>query len=182
MTEISKEIASISTAEQVSKSQIVEEVKERMTSRGYEAVELDDTRPWGAFVKFNNNQADSFVADFFPDLDIIEARLGNQETELSPKILIVSPDQRLSWQYHNRRAERWTFLTDGSCERSLTDEEGEVIDLKAGESLQFEPSERHRLIGKTGKYTLVAEIWQHTDADHPSDEADIVRLADDYSR
>jgi hypothetical protein len=29
---------------------------------------------------------------------------------------------------------------------------------------------------------LVAEIWQHTDPGNPSNEDDIVRLADDYSR
>jgi mannose-6-phosphate isomerase len=29
---------------------------------------------------------------------------------------------------------------------------------------------------------VVAEIWQHTDAAAPSDEHDIVRVADDYDR
>lgn len=29
---------------------------------------------------------------------------------------------------------------------------------------------------------IVAEIWQHTDLEHPSDETDIVRLADDWKR
>jgi hypothetical protein len=29
---------------------------------------------------------------------------------------------------------------------------------------------------------IVAEIWQHTDESNPSDEDDIVRLQDDYSR
>jgi mannose-6-phosphate isomerase len=28
----------------------------------------------------------------------------------------------------------------------------------------------------------VAEIWQHTDAANPSDENDIVRVQDDFSR
>ena len=27
--------------------------------------------------------------------------------KLSPKILIVKPEARLSWQYHDRRAEIW---------------------------------------------------------------------------
>jgi hypothetical protein len=29
---------------------------------------------------------------------------------------------------------------------------------------------------------LVAEIWQHTDPDHPSNEDDIVRVQDDFGR
>jgi mannose-6-phosphate isomerase len=31
-------------------------------------------------------------------------------------------------------------------------------------------------------YAVVAEIWQHSDADNPSDENDIVRLQDDFGR
>ena len=27
-----------------------------------------------------------------------------------------------------------------------------------------------------------SEIWQHTDAKHPSDEDDIIRVQDDYGR
>jgi hypothetical protein len=49
----------------------------------------------------------------------------------------------------------------------------EVVSLQQGE--------RHRLIGTKG-WGVVAEIWMHTDPNHPSDEADIVRLQDDYSR
>jgi hypothetical protein len=37
------------------------------------------------------------------------------------------------------------------------------------------------LIGLEG-WGVVAEFWQHTDPDYPSDEDDIVRVQDDYSR
>ena len=40
-------------------------------------------------------------------------------------------------------------------------------------------AERHRLVGLEN-YAVVAEIWQHTDIDNPSDEKDIVRLQDDF--
>ena len=30
--------------------------------------------------------------------------------------------------------------------------------------------------------SVVAEIWQHTDATHPSDENDIIRVQDDFGR
>jgi hypothetical protein len=49
----------------------------------------------------------------------------------------------------------------------------DVIKLKQGE--------RHRLMG-LGNWGIVAEIWQHTDVSNPSDEDDIVRLQDDFSR
>mgnify|MGYP003350752161 CR=1 FL=1 len=42
--------------------------------------------------------------------------------------------------------------------------------------------ERHRLIGTKEGWGMVAEIWQHTVPDHPSDESDIVRLQDDYRK
>jgi mannose-6-phosphate isomerase len=29
---------------------------------------------------------------------------------------------------------------------------------------------------------MIAEIWQHTDSNHPSDENDIVRVQDDFGR
>jgi hypothetical protein len=29
---------------------------------------------------------------------------------------------------------------------------------------------------------MIAEIWQHTNADQPSDEDDIVRVQDDFGR
>jgi hypothetical protein len=40
---------------------------------------------------------------------------------------------------------------------------------------------RHRLVG-LGDWGVLAEIWQHTDLQNPSDEEDIVRLQDDYGR
>ena len=45
----------------------------------------------------------------------------------------------------------------------------------------MDKGERHRLIGLEG-WGIVAEIWQHTDPENPSDEDDIVRLQDDFGR
>ena len=45
----------------------------------------------------------------------------------------------------------------------------------------MEMGERHRLVGLEN-WGVVAEFWQHTDPDHPSDEDDIVRVQDDYKR
>ena len=65
--------------------------------------------------------------------------------------------------------------------KSDTDEEGELMTLEVGDKVILSKGERHRLVGleTTG---IVAEIWQHTDPNHPSDENDIVRLQDDFGR
>lgn len=163
------------------KRKFIEAVTGAVKESGYTIVELNDEKPWGGYIRIDNAEADKFVGEFFPGVSPEEARLG-LDIELSPKILIVSPEQRLSWQYHHRRAERWVFLTDGSYNKSETDEEGEPVGVKAGHVVQFETGERHRLNGIPTEYSLVAEIWQHTDPENPSDENDIVRLQDDYNR
>ena len=56
-----------------------------------------------------------------------------------------------------------------------------MVSFEAGETIVLEKGERQRLIGLEG-WGGVAEFWQHTDPDHPSDEDDIVRVQDDYSR
>ena len=162
----------------------IKRVEDVIKELGYTVLEKDTKRPWGAFFRMANSDAERFVHEFFPDLSLHDAKLGNDTAELSPKFLIVAPGQRLSWQYHHRRAERWRFLNNGAYFRSSDDNPGIQIDAPAGTVIQFAAGERHRLCARTGNraYTLVAEIWQHTDSNFPSDEDDIVRLSDDYSR
>ena len=102
--------------------------------------------------------------------------------KLSPKILLISPGIRLSWQYHHRRAEIWQVV-QGSVGviSSATDVEGELRILKAGDEIRVKQGERHRLVGLK-EWGVVAEIWQHTNPDYPSDEDDIVRVQDDFGR
>lgn len=159
-------------------------VHDKVIELGYTIVEEDTNKPWGAYYRMSGDEADRFIHEFFPGLSITEARLGREDMELSPKFLLVAPGHRLSWQYHDRRAERWRFLTDGSYHRSHSDDQGELISAIAGEVVQFDAGERHRLCANVNgeSYTLVAEIWQHTVAGQPSNEADIVRLQDDYKR
>jgi len=182
MSELLTQLSNVDTSEICSKDKIVQDIRACMDSCGYTVVESDSKRPWGAYLKLDNSDADSFVGDLFKGLSLTDAKLGDDKAELSPKILIVSPEQRLSWQYHNRRAERWAFLTDGCFDKSMSDIQQGLTNIKSGEAVQFAALERHRLIGRAAAYTLVAEIWQHTDAMHPSSEDDIVRLSDDYSR
>jgi len=160
----------------------IAEIERMIAETGYTIAEKNTDKPWGAYLRLESSQADEFVADFFPGLTPEEARLGIEGAELSPKFLIVKPSERLSWQYHDRRAERWCYLTPGAYRRSMTDEEGERLEVSAGEVVQFQKGERHRLEGRPDGFVLVAEIWQHTDGTAPSNEEDIVRLADDYQR
>lgn len=162
----------------------VKRVEDVINELGYTVVEKDTQRPWGAFFRMANSDAARFVGEFFPDLSLHDAKLGNDEAELSPKFLIVAPGQRLSWQYHHRRAERWRFLNEGAYYRSTNDYQGDELVASPGMVVQFAAAERHRLCANLNgrAYTLVAEIWQHTESDVPSDEDDIVRISDDYQR
>lgn len=182
MSEIANTIHSQAFDATIPKIEVVDTVQQLAESNGYTVVERNDQKPWGAYLRLDNSDADTFVTEFFPGLSPEDARLGIKDAELSPKFLIVSPEQRLSWQLHDRRAERWAFLTGGGYHKSSSDDQGELREALAGDVVQFARGERHRLVGSLGAYTVVAEIWQHVDVNQPSNEDDIVRLADDYQR
>ena len=102
--------------------------------------------------------------------------------KLSPKFLVVAPQQRLSWQYHHRRAEIWRVLHGPvKVAISKSDEQGVPEPYNNGDIITLDKGDRHRLIGADG-WGVVTEIWQHTDPQQPSDEDDIVRLQDDFGR
>jgi len=151
----------------------------QLKNQGFRIDFYDLKRPWGGFIVIDENQAQEFADLYFDGLDVEPLRIGGK---LSPKILLVKPEARLSWQYHHRRAETWRILEGPvGIIRSATDEEGALVSYEAGETIVLEKGERHRLIG-LDNWGVVAEFWQHTDPDHPSDEDDIVRVQDDYAR
>lgn len=165
------------------KNLILDEIVAQAEARGYSIEEVDSSRPWGGFIRLANSDAKKFIEEFFPGLSLEEAQYGVEGAELSPKFLLVSPGQRLSWQRHDRRAERWTFLNQGGYHKSMVDEDqGDLIIANEGDVVQFDCGERHRLVGAESSFTVVAEIWQHTDPANPSNEDDIVRIQDDYAR
>lgn len=182
MSELFKQLLNINKHASVEKQQIVNDIYRHAVTSNYRIVEVNHQKPWGAYFRLHNSDIDRFIAEFFPDLNPIDARLGSDNLELSPKILLVAPDQKLSWQYHNRRAEMWLFLNEGAYCNSLTNQEGTINIARAGEIVKFANNERHRLISHANQYVLVAEIWQHTDSSNPSNEDDIVRLNDCYGR
>jgi mannose-6-phosphate isomerase len=145
----------------------------------FNVVASDLARPWGGFYVIDETQAQFFADTFFDGLDVKTLTIGGK---LSPKILLVAPQQRLSWQYHNRRAEIWRVVEGPvAVVRSNDDQEGELVVHQAGEYIKLAQGERHRLVGLDTQ-AIIAEIWQHTDASHPSDEDDIVRVQDDFGR
>lgn len=153
------------------------DIKDLLTN--FNIIDFDLKRPWGGFYVIDESQAQQFADTFFDGLSIETLLIGGK---LSPKILLVSPNKRLSWQYHNRRAEIWRVISGPvAVVRSNTDEEGEMMVHQAGEYIKLNQGERHRLIG-LDQQAIIAEIWQHIDLDHPSDEFDIIRVQDDFGR
>jgi mannose-6-phosphate isomerase len=154
-------------------------IEEHIKSLEFNVVSKDFNRPWGGFLVIDESQAQDFSNKFFKALDVNTLKIGGK---LSPKILIVKPNARLSWQYHNRRAEIWqVYKGTAGIIRSDSDQENEMKVYNEGDQIVLQQGERHRLIG-LDDYCVVAEIWQHTDANHPSDEDDIIRVQDDFGR
>ena len=162
------------------KPEVFAAVKEQLFRLNLGISSMDDNRPWGGFFVINEEEAESFIKLFFPHLTREDISISGK---LSPKILAVAPGKRLSWQYHYRRAEIWKLV--GGEARIMTsddDEETDVDTLYLGDVVQLSQGKRHRLIGSDNNWGVVAEIWQHTDSNDPSDEDDIIRLQDDFGR
>jgi mannose-6-phosphate isomerase-like protein (cupin superfamily) len=158
---------------------IFEKIQNELETNHFTIVSKDHNRPWGGFFVIAEEQAQAFANQYFDGLDVSTLKRGGA---LSPKILVVAPEKRLSWQYHHRRAEIWRVIQgQAGVKRSFTDTEGELEILNVGDTITLQQGERHRLIG-LDDYAVIAEIWQHTDANHPSDEDDIVRVQDDFGR
>tara|TARA_B100000941_G_scaffold288888_1_gene266729 strand:+ start:245 stop:736 length:492 start_codon:yes stop_codon:yes gene_type:complete len=157
---------------------IIEEEYLKLISLGFK-ITNKEMRPWGGFFVINESQAQDFANKFFDGLNIDSLKIGGK---LSPKILIVNPNSKLSWQYHHRRAEIWrVYKGPVGISKSLDNNEKPMVILNEKDQIKLKQGERHRLIG-LDNFGVVCEIWQHTDCDNPSDEEDIVRLSDDYGR
>ena len=161
------------------KELVFEEVTAYLHAQNIKIDKQDDTRPWGGFFVLDELFADKFIELYFPHLtkDVL-----NISGKLSPKILVVAPNKRLSWQYHHRRAEIWKLIAGtAGVITSDTDEEKGIVNLAVGDIIQLKQGERHRLIGLDG-WGIIAEIWRHTEKNNPSNEDDIVRVQDDFGR
>lgn len=150
--------------------------RKEIETLGYNIIGHDFNRPWGGFLLIDESQSKEFISEFISNEDL------KIENKVSPKILIVNPNSRLSWQYHYRRKEIWkVFKNEVGVIKSADNNETEMKIFNMGDIIEIQKGERHRLIGLSD-FGIVAEIWIHTDPDNPSDENDIVRLQDDYAR
>lgn len=156
------------------------ETEEELKKGGFALEAKDFERPWGGFFMIKEDQTGQFIHTYFPGVNADELLVNG--LKVSPKILMVAPGRKLSWQYHFRRAELWRVIKGpvGIMISESDDEmpfrvyfEGDVITLKTGQ--------RHRLIGLED-WGIIAELWLHDDPDNPSDEDDIVRVQDDFNR
>lgn len=154
-------------------------IKKQIIRLGLHIEDEDVKRPWGGFFKIADSDIKQFIQQFFPEL---QDQLDRNVHSLSPKIICIQPHKQLSWQYHLRRSEIWKLIEGKAAYKtSKNDDEGDLNIIETSQIIIIGQGERHRLIG-LNEWGIIAEIWQHTDSKSPSDEADIVRLQDDFGR
>ncbi len=168
----------IITNENSSKQDILTQVKQEIIKYNLHISDSNETKPWGAYYCLSDSDISKFIELYFHD---IKSEIESDAT-LSPKILIVMPQARLSWQYHDRRSEIWKVIK-GPIHAAISDSDGEVppVEYSDNQIIKISCTQRHRLIG-SGSWGIVAEIWQHAEKDNLSNEEDITRLQDDYGR
>jgi len=154
----------------MTKLKLVEKTEKWLSENNLSFSLKDIDRPWGAFWHISPNSLDTFLKLFFPDF--------NPDGQfISPKILVVEPDKRLSLQLHHKRSEKWHVI-DGPVKVILDNDE---LIVESGKTITIKTEGVHRLCGLE-KAAIVAEIWIHQDPSNPSNEEDIVRLQDDFTR
>lgn len=154
-------------------------VEHMLAERGFSVESRDFDKPWGGYFVIPAPQTQLFIQTFFPEQ---VSEFQSTSLPLSPKILVIAPGLRLSWQYHDRRGEFHKVLEGPvAYPLSATDEQSDPVVYQKGELVRIPQGMRHRLVG-LDDWGVVAEIWQHTDVANPSNEADNHRVQDDFNR
>ena len=109
-----------------------------------------DERPWGCY-------------DVLLDTDFTKV-----------KLITVAPNQRLSYQSHNKREENW-IVVKGDLTVVREGIEHKVV---TGESIFIRCGDKHRAWNKTDKPVQFIEVQTGT----YFGEDDIIRIDDDYGR
>src|SRR6187401_2129982 len=105
------------------KQKTFEKVAALLHQSNFTIVDKDATRPWGGFYVIDEAQDARFVQHYFAEENVNALKITNK---LSPQILIVRPQQRLSWQYPHRRGEIWKCI-DGKVGVMTSDTDHEDI-------------------------------------------------------
>lgn len=91
------------------------------------------------------------------------------------KRLIVSPNCRLSLQYHNHRKEHWYCVAG----RGIVTLDDEIKSINAGDSVTIPLKSTHRLENiSSSEFLIIVEVQEGIYLE----EDDIVRIEDDYER
>lgn len=135
--------------------------------------------PWGSYIRMTEGSLPAFIDAYWSDM-AEEIAAGTHR--LDPKLLLIAPASRLSLQYHQRRHEHWRVLAGPA--KIILGPDGTTLQEKVfntGETVEIPCGYWHRIAGLSG-WSVVAEIWEHTNPENPSDEEDIIRVEDDFSR
>ncbi len=89
------------------------------------------------------------------------------------KIIVVEPDEELSYQSHNKRAEFW-FISEGT---GLLTIEGIETEVNTGNNITIEKKLKHKI-----KNTGIDNLCIYEMQCGICDENDIVRYEDKYGR
>lgn len=136
-------------------------------------------KPWGSYIRLRETSIPAFIGAYWAD-SAVKVKLGSNR--LDPKILLIAPGMRLSLQYHQRRREYWRVIA-GPVKIVLGEDETSIQEMtyNTGDTIEIPCGSWHRIAGLSG-WSVVAELWEHTNPENPSDEEDIVRVEDDFSR
>jgi mannose-6-phosphate isomerase len=107
-----------------------------------------EERPWGRFEKFHENKISTV------------------------KLIYITPNHRLSLQYHEHRNEFWRIIS-GTAEVEV---DGKTFYVREGDNITINSNSRHRVKGLANGCTLLEISYGHFD------ENDIVRIEDDFNR
>ena len=91
----------------LTKDQISSEVRKDIENKKIKISGEDFDRPWGGFFKIDNGSLDDFLSIYFSG---VEMPFDVKKLNVSPKILVVAPGKKLSWQSHERRSELWRVV------------------------------------------------------------------------
>lgn len=92
------------------------------------------------------------------------------------KTLVVGPGKRLSLQYHHKRSERWVLVEGDATAITIQNDVLVETQLSIGETFIVPQGTPHRLTSKKGGTLVEVAIGS------AFNEADIVRLDDDFGR
>jgi mannose-6-phosphate isomerase-like protein (cupin superfamily) len=121
-----------------------------------------EERPWGEF---------EVLAEFNVDTDMYSDLEG---TDVVIKKITVKPGQRLSYQSHEQRREKWVFVQG----RGVVVKDDQESWVSKGSVVQIRQGVKHRIQNKHESVDLVfVEVCEGT-----FDEKDIIRYSDDYGR